>query len=385
MAPWILFTISFALWLNWGRANELALDQVVPLGRHLSHVTSLLYLWVFAVMALTTAVLVRPRWRESAGPERSRRWPLVLCVGVLAAAVPMIVFTNLNVSRADVFEKQAGFYKQQAQWEAARVALEEALRLQPDQEHYATDLVEVLIESARRTPLGRVEQRENYLTQARTLLERAHHRNPFKMDHPRNLARLHRFWVGAVDDSSAKSAHLDAADSYYAEAVKLMPGNAALWNEWAVLFIERQQLDEALALLAESLRIDDLYTTSYWIRANVLLDKGKPEAALLDYDRALAINPTLLPAWSGKALALARLGRRDEAIAANRRALTLAPRDLISHRNLAILYQQTGQLDLALDEALAALRRAGPNDRPPLERFIGELRAAGATSSKASP
>ena len=72
------------------------------------------------------------------------------------------------------------------------------------------------------------------------------------------------------------------------------------------------------------------------------------EAALEAYDRAAELRPKDVRAHSARGYVLAQLGRIDEAIEANLQALALAPNDISTLQNLALLYQQKGDYEQAL-------------------------------------
>ncbi len=376
LSVWLVFVAIYVPWINWRTTSPLfQIEQVLPSGMHLANCASILYLSVFAVAALNATILLRRDRALAAAAAYRRAWHVIAAVLLLAASVPAIVLTNLDVSRADMFLKQVGFYTKNKQPEAALLVAEEAQRLDSSVDQYATAAVRVLMDLARVHP----DQHETYLARAEAALDETRLHTPLNLDNTRNSARLHRAWAGLVTDPAERQHHVDIAQGLYTQATHLSPTNASLWNEWALLYIELRQPDRALPLLAQSLEIDDGYTTTWWIRANLYLETGSPELSLADYDRALQIDPKLLAAWSGKALALARLDRLPDAIAANQAALKVAPHDLISHRNLALLYYQTGQPEPALTEAKAALRVAkSPKDKSDLEEFIRQVTEAAA-------
>jgi tetratricopeptide (TPR) repeat protein len=69
------------------------------------------------------------------------------------------------------------------------------------------------------------------------------------------------------------------------------------------------------------------------------------------------------------------LGRVEEAIEENLTVLQVFPNDLISNRNLALLYQQLGRIDEAINHAQIALEFSPEADRPALQNLIDQLRA----------
>ena len=60
-------------------------------------------------------------------------------------------------------------------------------------------------------------------------------------------------------------------------------------------------------------------------RAQANLKKGQPEKGLPDIDQALSLDPNSAYVHNIKADILAALGRRNEAIAAYKKALAIAP------------------------------------------------------------
>jgi tetratricopeptide (TPR) repeat protein len=154
-----------------------------------------------------------------------------------------------------------------------------------------------------------------------------------------------------------------------------MPRNAGLMNEWATLYLEHGDMQAALARLDDSLRIDDSYYTTHWLRGNTLMQTGAFEDALAAYERTLRLSPHLPAATSAKALALAALGRSDEAIRITRHAVHRDPADMISRRNLISLLLESGDRRYALKQARAALPHAKGDDALEFRELIAQLEA----------
>ncbi|HXQ20740.1 MAG TPA: O-antigen ligase family protein [Candidatus Acidoferrales bacterium] len=370
----VLFTAIYAPWIRWRPGvDDVGIAALRRFAGHVADATSILYVSVFMTMGVMTAVsFLSERPRPLVGIRRLRAGGL-LYAALLAGAVPVIVCANLSGSRADTYNKLGGFYEGKGQLDAADALYEEAVRLQPYEERYAVNQSGVLMEKARSPSSPTPQLREESLRRGLALLQRAIADNPLNPHHPRNLARLYRLWAAVSADPAQRARYGTQAHEYYEQATQRSPHNASLWDEWATLYFDQRQIETGVAKLEQSLRVDPGYTTTFWLRGNADMETGQLEKALSDYDSALAIDPQLMAAWSGKALALARLNRFPEAIAANRRVLALHPGDLISHRNLALLYKQIDQLDSALSEAQAALAVAHGNDRPGLEALIAEL------------
>jgi len=72
--------------------------------------------------------------------------------------------------------------------------------------------------------------------------------------------------------------------------------------------------------------------------------EGRHEQAVVEYRRALELDPLFTDAWHGLSRALQDLERLDEAIAASRRIAELDPDDVLAHTSLSILYQKKGMI-----------------------------------------
>jgi cytochrome c-type biogenesis protein CcmH/NrfG len=64
----------------------------------------------------------------------------------------------------------------------------------------------------------------------------------------------------------------------------------------------------------------------------------------------------------------------------NRQALAVNPDDYTVLKNLALLYEEVGDYDQALQSAQAALAVASPEERPAIESFIQQLNEEQATN-----
>ena len=88
--------------------------------------------------------------------------------------------------------------------------------------------------------------------------------------------------------------------------------------------------------------------------AGVLRSLGRLDEAVVHQRRAVALLPDWACAHNHLGVALHELGCFDEAMACYQRALTLDPEDASGHNNLGVAYQDQGELD----QALACYRRA---------------------------
>jgi len=75
-----------------------------------------------------------------------------------------------------------------------------------------------------------------------------------------------------------------------------------------------------------------------------LVADGRTEEAIAKYHEAIALDDGFADAWQGLALALADLGRHDDAIAAGQKVCEITPDDELAHTTLSRLYQQAGMI-----------------------------------------
>lgn len=90
---------------------------------------------------------------------------------------------------------------------------------------------------------------------------------------------------------------------------------------------------EALAAVDEAIRLDPSEEDSFALRASIHLAQRDWQAALADAETGLALNPEDVACANMRALALVRLGRKDEASQTVDFALQRAPENAFSHAN----------------------------------------------------
>jgi tetratricopeptide (TPR) repeat protein len=349
-------------------------QQLVDAGMRLANTMSVVYFFTFAFIFASAWFL---QGEEPQPKTLSRAQWIPITAGVLTViAIPVIVLTNLNVTRADVLAKQGAAYERQGQLDVAEVFYQAALDMQPAEDRYFLNMGRVYLEKARRAPDAGA--RDAAFRQGEEVLKQAQATNPLNMDHARNLASLHRVWAAVLKDTdpSGSEMHYEQSEQYYTQATNLSPNNAALWNDYALLRVERDDVAGAEELFAKSLSIDSQYINTYILRGNFYLQKERWEEALSDYNNAETLDAASIPALSGQAFALAKLERLPEAIDKNLQILALAPNDFTAQKNLALLYRDSGQLDEALRYANSALSVAPENERAGIETLIQELTTA---------
>lgn len=124
---------------------------------------------------------------------------------------------------------------------------------------------------------------------------------------------------------------------------------------WSVLGTALQvQGKDALAVLEKTVALAPDDAEAHGNLANALQQRGRHEAAVASYGRALELAPGFAAAHSNLGGALQALGHSDAAVLSYRRALELQPDHAIAHFNLGNSLKTLGQLEAALASYTAA-------------------------------
>lgn len=87
-----------------------------------------------------------------------------------------------------------------------------------------------------------------------------------------------------------------------------------------------------------------------------LLEQGKVEAAISEFQKAATIDPKYGAAQLNLGFAYERANLSDEAIDAYRKSIELEPRNFYARNNLGVLYSKKGMYDQAIAEFQDALK-----------------------------
>jgi tetratricopeptide (TPR) repeat protein len=106
-----------------------------------------------------------------------------------------------------------------------------------------------------------------------------------------------------------------AAVTQIAEALRLSPGDTSLCIDGGQMYMELGLLDDADRLSREAVRVTPRSEKAWRLHGQVALARGRPEEALADYHRALAIAPDDRELILDTAEIYRRLGRPQRALA----------------------------------------------------------------------
>ncbi|MCM2257929.1 MAG: tetratricopeptide repeat protein [Vicinamibacteria bacterium] len=143
---------------------------------------------------------------------------------------------------------------------------------------------------------------------------------------------------------------------WYAEALKVTPGNPEVLNNAGMALSSLGETAEAIRHFREALRIAPAYALARLNLAAALADVGDRGSAIREYAEALRVKPDYADAHASLAKVLAADGRTEEAIRAFRESLRLRPDDADAHHNLGVTLERARRFDEAFAEFRAAVR-----------------------------
>jgi len=393
------------------RVQAARVEDMIGISDRVAGILNYYYVGVFLLILLAGATLLVEMKHLPAAWSSPGGWGLIAILPAILVAFFWINYSNLNPIRADIVYKQADPWDRQGQWDVAIAHYKHAIDLVPTEDFYYLWLGRAYLEKAKTAKAAatslfndqtqlegilnlNVQQtaglgQTDLLLAARAVLTRAREINPLNTDHSANLARLMRTWADMTSDPAQKAKLADQASQYYAEATSLSPHNAILWNEWATIDLYlKGDPDTALKKIDESIKLDTQFDQTYLLLGDMYMNKRSVDKdtvaqqqdldkAAEAYQKVLALRPDLTQAQGVLAYIYAQQGKLAEAIQANLKLIQMSPTDpniWNTHKNLALLYQQTGDFSSAINEAQIAASIAPTNDRLQLQAYAAQLR-----------
>ena len=295
---------------------------------------------------------------------RSFTWLYPFLLGGVAW---LILVTNLNPVKADIYFKQGQGLDQPETRDAALAAYEKALALAPNEDFYYPYAGQAYLEqaqanSAPTTRAASLEQGLQALLRARTV-------NPLNPGHYANLARFYRT-QGQITNNPKDIAQ---ALEYYRQANSLAPHNTQLLNEWGQTYLTIKDYEQAEAKYKQALAVEPEYEQSYLNLGELGLARKNWEQAEQAYRRLTELSPNHPQAHGSLGYIYLQQGKLAEAAREYQTVLALTPNDYTAHKNLALLYRQLERREEALKEARIAQGLAPVQERSALAAFIAEL------------
>ncbi|MBI2163444.1 MAG: tetratricopeptide repeat protein [candidate division NC10 bacterium] len=272
--------------------------------------------------------------------------------GDLEGALPHLRrAVELNPDLEDAHFNLAMIYRKQGNLEAAIAAMRQVTQLHPDDFEAQMHLGAWLFEGRR-------------YAEASEAYERAATLQMGSRDAWLKLAQAYQ---------AAGKAR--AAVGAYRQAITLQTGNdPALYEAWLRVAMQAKDGPAAVAAARKFQALRPGHEGFLALGAALLLN-GEAEAAVQEYQKAVALSPSSAAAHAGLGAASLRVGQGEAAAEHFLRAVQLEPQNPAHYRTLARLYEGQGRLDLAI----VALRdgvSAAALSSPKLQAEVAEELAA---------
>jgi cyclophilin family peptidyl-prolyl cis-trans isomerase/tetratricopeptide (TPR) repeat protein len=283
--------------------------------------------------------------------------------------VILIFATNISIIRADTWYKQGLSSERLRQWDAAIPLYQEATGLTPNEDFYYLFLGRSFMEKGNASG---GQDRDLWLQESETALQRAREIAPLNTDHSRNLAKLYLTW-GSMSQGEQRDELFSRALDYSADAISLSPNTADILNERAQIYLSMDDLKKAEEIYQTSLALDDEYAKTYMALGRLYTVQEDWEKAADAYQKAIELSPKSAESYSNIGYVYSKSGDLEVALKAYLKAVELRPRNYLDHQNLAILYYQIGRADDAIRSATQALELAPEGQKSAIETFLSQL------------
>jgi adenylate cyclase len=184
------------------------------------------------------------------------------------------------------------------------------------------------------------------------------------------LATAHMMdvWLGS---SKSPAESLDKAVELTQKAISLDPKDPRHYALIGYLYAMKRDYDKAIAEGEKAVALDPSGADAHAFLGQSLNWAGKPNEAIPLFEKAIRLNP-FGPTWYflDFGLSYQMMGQFQEAIAQIKKALRLAPNNILAHLALASAYSFLGRDEEAHAEAEEVFRI---NPKFSLERFLKDL------------
>ena len=272
--------------------------------------------------ALVMAVIValsRPFEEPGSGPKQRLAarpvWRWMAAAVVIAALGAAVVEANVRPVAADVAARSADRRARMGDWSGAASAAEQAVALWPVEPGYRRALGYAYLQAA-----WSVEDPLPWLKRAEASMLAARDLRPEDWRGWSALGELYGVWGNRLD-----TARLPLAHAAYRQATALAPNHAMLVTSWGMVDLEGGRFAEAAARFRQAVDLDDTDGYAFSHLGDAELAQGRVTEALEAYLQAVHWEPQLSSAHLGLARCYWRLGRREAAMLAVKRALQLDP------------------------------------------------------------
>lgn len=273
-----------------------------------------------------------------------------------------------QLDRAELLSSLGKLYAQQACWDEAIAAYQQALSLQPDQSIACWSLANIYAHLERPTEELKYRQQslklradwgtsQNYLSLgnrfvAQDLLEEAvaNYRSALQIE-PDLVDAQHNLAVAL-----SRQGDLEAATAAYYAALNLDPAHSDSYFGLGKALEQQERWQEAITAYRQAIDLNPDFVNAVYALAALLLMQGQADEAIGVYQQAIERLPNFAWSYHHLGVALLQEGQHDRAIVALRCALDLNPDFPWTYYHLATALSQQQQWQAMIPVALAAIQ-----------------------------
>jgi len=164
------------------------------------------------------------------------------------------------------------------------------------------------------------------------------------------------FWRAVAWNKKGDYPHVIADAT---EALRLQPGQVALYNLRGSAYFDKGEYDIAIADFNDALRIGPPHGTIFHNRGNAYRGKGDYARAIADYDQAIRLEPKGAAfSYQNRGESKQALGDVDGALADINEAIRLNPALPSPLTKRAVIWRAKGDVDRAIADGTEAIRLA---------------------------
>ena len=130
---------------------------------------------------------------------------------------------------------------------------------------------------------------------------------------------------------------------------------AAIYNNRGAVYKSKGEYDRAILEYNKAIKIDPGSTNAYNNRGNAYQDKSEYDRAIRDYTKAIEIDPKDAIAYTGRGNVFDAKGEHDRAIEDHTKAIQFDPKFVEAYNNRGITYADKGEFDRAILDLTKAI------------------------------
>ena len=166
------------------------------------------------------------------------------------------------------------------------------------------------------------------------------------------LATIH-FWRAVAFNKKGDYARVIADAT---EALRLQPGQLALYNLRGSAYYDKGEYDIAISDFTDALKIGPPNGTIFHNRGNAYRGKRDYARAIADYDGSIRLTPNEAFSYQNRGSAKQALGDLDGALADINEAIRRSPQLASTYINRAVIWRARGDIDRAIADSSDAIR-----------------------------